>query len=63
MKTTRITNVGKGGGQEILPSRHALNTLTGGDASQRTLGMYAKASPLDVSGVAAMKLARPKKVI
>lgn len=42
---TAITHKGKGTKQEILPSRHALNTLTRGDPAQRTMGQYGKASP------------------
>ena len=41
---------GKGGKQEMLPNRHAMNTLTGGSPMQRSLGNYAKATP---SGVGA----------
>lgn len=55
-KPTLIQNVGKGGGQEYLPSRHMLNTLTGGDPAQRTLGQYAKATPLDLSGKQTVKV-------
>jgi hypothetical protein len=48
---------GKGGKrsqQEFLPHRHALNVLTGGDPSARRIGNYAKATPLDLTGVATM---------
>jgi hypothetical protein len=37
--------VGKGSQQQILPSRHALNTLTRGDTVNRSLGNYAKSTP------------------
>jgi hypothetical protein len=40
---TRLRN--KGARQEILPNRHALNTLTKGDPMQRSIGNYAKAAP------------------
>lgn len=36
---------GKGSRQEILPSRHALSKLTGGSPADRTMSMYAKATP------------------
>jgi len=36
---------GKGATQELLPSRHALNTLTGGDPAARRMNEYAKATP------------------
>ena len=38
-------HVGKGGKQEMLPSRHAVNQLTGGDPVQRSMGNYAKLTP------------------
>jgi len=42
-----ITNhVGKGASEEVLPSRSALNSLTQGDPLQRTIGNYAKATPM-----------------
>lgn len=50
---------GKGALAMVLPSRHALNTLTRGDPAQRTMGMYGKASPLDVSGVGQMPMGSP----
>ena len=40
-----ITHKGKGTKQELLPHRSALNSLTRGDASQRTMGQYGKAAP------------------
>lgn len=46
-----------------LPSRHVLNTLTRGDPAQRTLGMYGKATPVDVSGVGQMPMGSPMKGI
>jgi hypothetical protein len=36
---------GKGATQELLPSRHALNTLTGGSPADRSMNQYAKATP------------------
>lgn len=39
-------HTGKGGTQQVLPNRHALQTLTQGDPSQRTMNNYAKATPL-----------------
>lgn len=39
-------HAGKGGGQEMLPSRHAMAALVGGDPAQRTLQQYAKATPI-----------------
>lgn len=38
-------HAGKGGGQEMLPSRHAVSQLVGGDPVQRSLGNYAKLTP------------------
>lgn len=40
-----IQHVGKGGGQQLLPGRHAMNTLTKGDPWQRSMGNYAKLTP------------------
>lgn len=37
---------GKGSQSEVLPSRHALNTLTAGNVSDRTMQNYAKATPM-----------------
>lgn len=42
-KITR--NVGKGGGQQMLPGRGAMATLTGGDPVERSMGNYAKLTP------------------
>jgi hypothetical protein len=53
----RVSN--KGALSMVLPSRHALNTLTRGDPAQRTLGMYGKATPMDVSGVGQMSMGSP----
>lgn len=33
-------------GVEMLPSRHALSQLTGGDPIQRSMGNYAKLTPV-----------------
>jgi len=41
---------GKGGGREMLPSRHAVSQLVGGTPEQRSLNNYAKLTP---SGAAA----------
>lgn len=38
-------NKGKGGGQEMLPSRHAVSQLVKGDPIQRSMGNYAKLTP------------------
>lgn len=38
-------HVGKGGNQEMLPSRHAMSQLTAGDAFQRSINNYAKVTP------------------
>jgi hypothetical protein len=44
--TGRLTvNQGKGGGQELLPHRDAMNQLTKGDPWQRSIGNYAKLTP------------------
>jgi hypothetical protein len=40
-----VTHTGKGSQQELLPSRHALNKISGGDPMRRTMGDYAKAGP------------------
>jgi len=40
-----FTAVGKSSRQEMLPSRHALAKLTGGSPAERTMSMYAKATP------------------
>jgi hypothetical protein len=55
-----IRHIGKGGAQEVLPSRSALTRLVSGDPAQRTLGQYAKATPADLSGVNQKKL-RPAR--
>lgn len=39
-------HAGKGSSQEILPSRHAVSTLTKGDPARRTINDYAKETPL-----------------
>ena len=39
-------HAGKGGGEQMLPSRHALQTLTRGDPLQRTIGNYGKLTPI-----------------
>lgn len=45
MKIKVTEHAGKGSRSEILPSKHALFQLSGGDPAQRTLGNYAKATP------------------
>lgn len=43
---TKVTrHQGKGSTQERLPSRFALNKITGGDESDRSMNEYAKATP------------------
>ncbi len=37
---------GKSSQSEMLPSRHALAQLTGGDPSHRNIGYYGKLTPL-----------------
>ena len=45
MKRPQITHhTGKGDNHEILPNRHALNTLTG-DPAQRSINDYSKRTP------------------
>lgn len=39
-------HVGKGASETVLPSRSALSDLTQGDPLQRTIGNYAKATPM-----------------
>lgn len=36
---------------EMLPSRHARSTITGGDSVQRSMNNYSKMSPADANGV------------
>ena len=55
-------HVGKCAQQEILPHRHALNSLTGGDPLTRTMNNYAKATPTGSGGLGApniMAMAQP----
>lgn len=40
-----IQHVGKGGKQELLPSRHAMDQLTKGNPWQRSMSNYAKLTP------------------
>ena len=59
-KLPGVTNhIGKGAQHEMLPSRHALDTLTGGDPMQRTLGQYAKATPVGAGALGASNPAAP----
>ena len=42
---------------ELLPSRHALSTITGGDVFQRSMGNYAKNAPdADSMGVLGLNM-------
>jgi hypothetical protein len=38
-------NIGKGSKQELLPNRHAMNTITRGEPWQRSINNYAKVTP------------------
>jgi hypothetical protein len=44
-------HVGKCSQSEMLPSRHALGTLTSGDPLRRTMNDYAKATPTGSGGL------------
>ena len=46
-------HVGKCSQQEMLPSRHALGTLTTGDPLHRSMQNYAKATPTGAGGLSA----------
>ena len=60
MKRSKPTiNKGKGGGQEMLPSRHALSQLVGGTPEQRSMNNYAKLTP---SGAGALQREQVKAV-
>lgn len=54
-KPERVTNKGKGGQSESLPSRFSRDSITGADPLARTMGHYGKQSPYtageDVSGM------------
>lgn len=41
-----VKHEGKGATEQKLPSRHAMETLTRGDPSRRTMNDYAKATPM-----------------
>jgi len=45
MKQNIIQQTGKGSKMEMLPNRHAMNTLSGGEQWQRSLNNYAKTTP------------------
>lgn len=46
IRTPKITrHKGKGGKQEMLPSRHAMAQLVKGDPIQRSMNNYAKLTP------------------
>jgi hypothetical protein len=54
-----IRQIGKGGRQELLPNRQAINRLTGGETWERSINNYAKVTPsgenaLDVPSVLEM---------
>jgi hypothetical protein len=40
-----IRQSGKGSQQELLPNRHAVNRLTGGETWERSINNYAKVTP------------------
>lgn len=44
---------GKGSQIDLLPSRHALTQLAGGDPLKRTMNHYAKATPSGASALTA----------
>lgn len=44
---TITKHIGKGAAEHVLPHRSALNTLTAGDPSARTMNNYAKANPIN----------------
>ena len=44
-------HTGKCAQSEMLPSRHALGTLTAGDPMQRTINNYGKATPEGSGGL------------
>lgn len=44
-KTQKVKHKGKGDKSEMLPSRHALAEITGGDVFERSIGNYAKKTP------------------
>lgn len=41
-----VKHDGKGSQSQVLPSRHALSTLTAGNVGDRTMQNYAKATPM-----------------
>lgn len=55
MKSTKYPGMllNKGAVTEVLPNRHAMNTITGGDPLRRTINDYSKKSPVDLTGVGA----------
>lgn len=55
-------HIGKCSQSELLPSRHALGTLTNGSPLDRTVNNYAKAAPTGAGGLGAaniMAMAQP----
>ena len=40
-----VQHKGKGGKQQLLPSRHAMDEVTKGNPWQRSIGNYAKLTP------------------
>jgi hypothetical protein len=59
MAIPKIPQLGKNAASQMLPSRHALNTITAGDPVQRSLRQYGKYSPVDLSGLGQMNQAKP----
>lgn len=45
-KGSIVKHGGKGASEEVLPSRHSLNTLTSGSPLQRSMQNYAKQTPM-----------------
>ena len=41
-----VKHAGKGSQEQVLPSRHAISTLTAGNVGDRTMQNYAKATPM-----------------
>jgi len=44
--------IGKGSKTEMLPNRHAMNRLTGGEAWERSINNYAKVTPSGEGAIA-----------
>lgn len=41
-----VKHAGKGSSSQVLPSRHSMSDLTGGDQAQRSMNNYAKQTPM-----------------